>query len=240
MICFESARNWGKRVAPGFVRRGVWRYREFRQQCRSVVRLWHAKIQVGDEPWLDDESKAIFLSMLVNSRSYLEYGSGGSTVLAARLNKPFVCVETNRRFLAAVRRKIGKAGPNQHLLHGNIGWTQEYGEPIFKTPRADRRKRWKTYAEMPWRYVARELQPDLVMVDGRFRVAAALTSCVHLVSAPESSIVVDDYVMRDYYHVLEQHARLVKIAGRMAIFQPPPTCSPAILEAIDQYALDWR
>ena len=227
-------------ILPGFVRKGVWKYRIYRDLFHFAVQQRRLDFQIGDQPWLDDDSSAVFLGMLEDSMSYLEYGSGGSTVLAAKLNKPFVSVDTDRYFLEGVRRKIGKLGPNQHLEHGNIGWTKQYGCPVFERPSARRQKMWKAYAEIPWRHVKEGLLPDLVMVDGRFRVAAALISCVHLANSPTSRIVVDDYVMRPYYHAIENYAQLVGMAGRMAIFKAPSTSSLDIQEAIERYSLDWR
>lgn len=218
----------------------IQKYRDYIEGLRFLIRQRRLDFQVGDQPWLDEDSSTTFIQMIENSRSYLEYGSGGSTVLAASLNKPFVSVDTDRYFLEAVRRKIGGLAPNQHLEHGNIGWTKAWGCPIFETPRFLSRKKWKAYPEIPWRFVKKGLLPDLVMVDGRFRVASALTSCVHLVDAPNSRILVDDYIMRPHYYSIADYAQLVDIRGRMAIFKPPSTCSPDIQEAIERYSLDWR
>ena len=229
-----------KQMVPKAVRKAVWKYLEYPELFRFAVMQRWLDFQIDDMPWLDEDSRASFLPLLENSRYYMEYGSGGSTVLAAKLNKSFISVDTDKYFLKAVRSKIGMLGPHQRLLHGNIGWTTLYGYPVFKIPSARRQKRWKAYIESPWRSIESGLLPDLVMVDGRFRVAVALTSGVHLMNAPESRIVVDDYTDRPFYHEIEAYARLVEIAGRKAIFQPQSTCSPAILAAIDQYSRDWR
>ncbi len=236
----ESGRESMKPILPGYIQKGVQKYRDSKDLFHFIVRQRWLGYEVSDQPWLDEGSSAVFLQMIENSKSYLEYGSGGSTVLAAKLNKPFISVDTDPYFLEAVRRKIGKLAANQHLEHWNIGWTREWGCPVFQTPSARNSKRWKAYADIPWRYVEKGLLPDTVMVDGRFRVAAALTSCVHLVNAPDSRILVDDYIMRPHYHAIADYAELIDIRGRMAIFKPPSTCSQDIQEAIDRYSLDWR
>lgn len=212
--------------------------------CREILRFAiqqrSSGFQIGDRPWLDEESGELFLRMITDSRSYLEYGSGGSTVLAASLNKPFVSVDTDRYLIAAVRRKIGELASNQHLEHANIGWTKIHGYPVVKWPYAITRKRWKAYVEKPWRCVDNNLLPDLVLIDGRFRAAAALTSCVHLAGSPNCRILVDDYVMRPHYHVIADYAELLEVKGRMAIFRPPAKCPAGIRQAIDQYSSDCR
>lgn len=236
----ELVSQWNKPTISGLVRERFSKYRTYWELVHFASQHRWMDFTIGDRPWLEDESSAVFLHMLEDSRSYLEYGGGGSTVLAAKLNKPFVSVDTDQHYLAAVRRKIGSLAPHQHLVHANIGWTRLCGEPVFKSLGARRQKKWKAYAELPWKFVAPGSVPDLVMVDGRFRVAAALTSCVHLASVPESRVVVDDYAGRPHYQVIENFARLERMAGRMAIFQPLAALPQGIGDAIEHYSLDWR
>jgi hypothetical protein len=190
---------------------------------------------------MGDASDMAFERMLGDCRFYLEYGSGSSTVLAARLKKPFISVETDRFFLKAVHKKIGTLAPGQHLLYADIGPIgPQYGAPLFKTPTDRRLEMWKLYVLLPWRHLEQGLLPDFVMIDGRFRVAAALTSCAHLLDSPESRIVIDDYVGRPHYKSVEQYARLVCIYGHMAVFKPPLQNSPQLQEAIHRFSADWR
>jgi len=223
-----------------FVKEAVWKYRSYRQLYYFALKQRRMEFQIPDQAMLEEETMPIFYRMLEKSSRYLEYGSGGSTVQAAKLNKPFISVDTDRYFLKAVQRKIEFLAPDQNLVHADIGWTKAYGYPAFESPKARSVKKWRSYSELPWRYVENGQLPDLVMIDGRFRVAAALTSCLHLVNAPESRVLVDDYAERPFYHVIEAYAQLVEMAGRMAIFRPLPAASPAIVEAIERYALDWR
>src|SRR5579872_1792445 len=76
---------------------------------------------VGEEPALDEASKPAFASMLRECRFYLEYGSGGSTVMAARMNKRFISLETDPYYMRAVRAKIGELAPHQRLLYADVG-----------------------------------------------------------------------------------------------------------------------
>lgn len=227
-------------ISPATSRILTRKFQTLRELLHFKFRQRYPGVQIGDEPWFDEASGRTFLQMLTNARSYLEYGSGGSTVLAAKLNKAFISADTDRYWLKAVRRKIGPLAPNQHLEYVNIGWTGIHGYPIFKFPSVFNRKRWKAYAQAPWRFVDEAVLPDLVLIDGRFRVAAALTSCVHLVNSQGSRILVDDYIARPHYHVIESYAQLVETKGRMAIFKPPVTCPAGIHTAIDRYLLDYR
>jgi len=59
----------------------------------------------------------------------------------------------------------------------------------------------------------------LVLVDGRFRVACVLESLLSLSPLSETQILLDDYVGRPEYAVVEEYAD-VKIVGRMAVLHP--------------------
>jgi hypothetical protein len=230
----NSARGIARSVLPRFALNGI-------KLARLVARqrLWG--FSIGDQPCMGDASNAAFERMLEDCRFYMEYGCGGSTVLAARLGKPFISVETDRFFLKAVRKRIGTLSAGQHLLYADIGPIgPQYGAPLFKTPTDRRLEMWKSYVLLPWRHLEPGLLPDLVMIDGRFRVAAALISCAHLIDSPESRIAVDDYVGRPHYQLIEQYAQLVSTYEHMAVFKPPSGNSPQLQEAIHRFSADWR
>src|SRR5699024_4064786 len=44
-------------------------------------------------------------------------------------------------------------------------------------------------------------KPDVVLIDGRFRVACFLTSVLY--ANPNTKIIFDDYTDRTYYHIVE-------------------------------------
>lgn len=229
-----------KPILPRFLRIGIRKSRYAIQLLRFKMRLMRSDFDVGDRPWLGDNAYPAYLRMLEQCSLYLEYGSGASTVLAARLHKPFISIESNKYFHRAVSRKIGEFAPRQHLLLVNLGWTRERGRFVFSARTASRMRRWKSYVELPWSYLPSGHLPDLVFVDGRFRVAAALQSFVHLAGSPRTRVLVDDYGVRPCYHDLEKYARLVEMVDDMAVFEPPLQCRADIHGAISQYLADYR
>lgn len=219
-------------------------------RCRELIQFFIAQRLAGfailDEPYLDGQSSGVFRSSLHDCRFYLEYGSGGSTVLAARLNKPFISVETDPYYLESVRKKIGELAPDQHLLHADVGLTGPWGTPFWRRLTPHKLSKWTNSLEAPWRFMRRDdspdlVLPDLILIDGRFRVAATLVCCSHLASSLGTRIFVDDYAESAHYHVIEKYAILTATVGRMAIFQPAPATSIADLRtAIAEYSADWR
>lgn len=194
---------------------------------------------VPSEPYFDEQATPTFITLLQNCRFFLEYGSGGSTVTAARLNKAFISVDTDKYFQKSVARKIGTLKANQHLIYADIGLTGPWGRPLLIRHLSEQRqKKWLNYPNLPWHNMGNQL-PDLVLIDGRFRVTTTLTCCTHLAHHPEARIIVDDYSDRPHYHVIEKHAKLIAMYGRMAVFQPIEY-SPELRKIITEYALDWR
>lgn len=216
----------------------LWYYREL--LGFFVLRKFQG-MKIPDEPYFSEEVKSFFSSSLKSCRFYLEYGSGGSTVMAARLGKNFISVDTDKFFLKCVGKKIGVLSPDQHLVHADIGLTGPWGRPVpAHDPSPRRLKKWHAYAGRPWWLIDANSPPDLILIDGRFRVATLLTCCANLPAGADTKILVDDYANRPHYHVMHEYARLDGLCGRMAVFRPAPAASPKLDRLIEEYSTDWR
>lgn len=200
---------------------------------------------VADAPvFVEPESAPLFAERLAVAGSYLEFGSGGSTVLAAKVGVPFVSVESDRFFLRAVRRKlrgIGRLDPDsQTFLYADIGLTEAWGAPAIQAPTPERVARWRRYPLSPWSAFARLPSPHLILVDGRFRVACALAAAKFL-QGRAGEILIDDYTGRDHYRGVERHLQLRGTGGRMGLFMPRPDLDAATLDTdIEAHCADWR
>lgn len=181
--------------------------------------------KISESPWFDSaETTAWFVDRLGRSKRYLEFGTGGSTYMAAKLGVGFVAVDSDRRFLQAVEKKIAHDGysatSEQIFRFADIGSTGMWGRPVGDiSPR--RLEQFRRYSDPPTECFDDGNLPDLVLVDGRFRVACALKAVRMLNGRQGSTIVVDDYVGRPDYHVISDFARLDKNVGRMAVFEVP-------------------
>ncbi len=171
-------------------------------------------------PHMDDEGRALLEARLDGTQCLLEFGAGGSSMTAARLKVPTVIsVESDADFLAATGAAVRATATHTAFVghHADIGPVQEWGNP------ADRSKvqLWPRYCSSVWARIASEglPQPDLVLIDGRFRVACLLAALV--MARPGTSILFDDYFDRPHYHRVEAWATPVGRAGRMAEFTVP-------------------
>lgn len=169
----------------------------------------------------------------------LEYGSGGSTVLASEMpGKRVLSIESDKAWTAMMQRWFtanpGAKGTQVTVHHVNIGPTREWGYP----DNMNLAKKFPSYALAPW-VRDPDFDPDLVLVDGRFRVGCALTLALH--AKKPTKLLFDDYQKRPTYHVVEEWFGAPKYHGRMAEFMVEPM--PLTLEflpVISQYLVTPR
>ncbi|MFI3120755.1 MAG: glycosyltransferase family 2 protein [Methylococcaceae bacterium] len=182
---------------------------------------------IPSRPCMEQAGILLLEAQLKKTAVFLEYGAGGSTVFAAELGvKNIHSVESDKAFLDAVQMKVSSCYPATKV-HGhfvNIGKTKEWGHPV----NANQAQRWPLYCTAPWRTLMEKDQlPDLILIDGRFRVACFLASV--LLAKTGTVILFDDYKDRPHYHVVEKHLRPSKTVGRMAEFIVEPMVSDSLL-----------
>lgn len=193
------------------------------------LRSRFGKIEIADEPMLDPEASEWLASRLARANSYLEFGAGGTTRLAARVQVPTISVESDRHFAQAVRDGLAP-GHKVKLIDAGIGLTTEWGIPFPGSPTPGRVKKWRRYIVRPFELLARTGMafPQLVLVDGRFRRACALKTAMVASEKGEScDLLFDDYFGEDraHYHVIEEQLGSPKRIGRAALFSIGPNSS---------------
>lgn len=155
----------------------------------------------------------------------LEYGSGGSTVMAGEMpGKRVFSVESDKAWAGMMREwfKITPPadGTEVDVIWSDIGPTKEWGHPASD-------EAWQRFAHYPldvWQ-LPEFRQPDVVLVDGRFRPGCAMATAF-LTKRPVT-LLVDDYLRRKPYHRIEDYLGSPRIIGRMARFTVNPTPVPA-------------
>lgn len=160
----------------------------------------------------------------------LEYGSGGSTVMAAELGKTVFSVESDKDWAQMMRQYFAENPVPGHvdIIWSDIGETKEWGHP--KTD-----AQWKRFARYPLEVwgLNEFRQPDVVLVDGRFRRGCALAAL--FLSEKPLDLYFDDYTGRKQYHVVENYLGHPEITGRMAHFRvsPQPIPPGQLLEVVN-------
>ncbi len=154
----------------------------------------------------------------------LEYGSGGSTVMASELTgKTVFSVESDQAWAEMMRGWFLQNPPAQgtsvEVVWVNIGETGEWGKPVST-------EGWRHYIDYPLSVWQREdfRQPDVVLVDGRFRPGCAMATA--FCTRKPVTLLVDDYRRRTGYHAIEEFLGAPRLTGRMAEFDVAPMAVP--------------
>ena len=126
-------------------------------------------------------------------------------------NSSIYSVDTSNDWVKKIQSLEGIEGSNRMNLYWvDVGAVANWGAPTsFKM-----RHNFKKYAEILW---LKNKTPDLVLIDGRFRVSCFLTSVKF---APVGTkILFDDYTDRSFYHVVEEFCQKIDTCGRQALFE---------------------
>jgi len=182
------------------------------------------ELPVIDRPVLTfpDEVSAWVQELYAQADVILEYGSGGSTVLASEMTgKTVYSVESDPDWYRMMQRYFDHAGTTSEVVlhHANIGRVGKWGRP--KTD--DKWARYHRYPNSVWDLDG-FTAPDLVLVDGRFRPACVMTTLLR--TEKPVTLLFDDYVGRKQYRRVERFVEPVEIRGRMARFDIVPTDLP--------------
>ena len=173
------------------------------------------------------------------SRNYLEFGAGYSTLRASNFPELKVfSFETDINYCHFIQGKLREKGDFEKIkiVHADIGPTREYGHPEHNPDKT----RLPNYLWFPFYTIkAHKFKPDLILIDGRFRVATFL-KC--LMEFPEVAILFDDYLDRDFYHIVQEIIRPKQTVGRIALFYAPHRLSRRkilrSLSIIQEYTLE--
>lgn len=172
------------------------------------------------KPAMSEARVQALTEQLKKAHTYLEFGMGGSTNLAAYLGVPHIfSTDSAPEWIASVSQNIAKLNsPSKsiQLMHADLGEIGEWGHPKG----SEKIYNWPSYFHGAWKAVrAKGLDPDTVLIDGRFRVACFLYSLVNL--KPGVTIMWDDYLYRPEYHVVEEILKPYRYADDMAFFEVP-------------------
>lgn len=142
------------------------------------------------------------------SVKYFEFGSGSSTVRAC--NNPNVSsvtsVESDADFIEKIKQSKLSVTPN--FIHINFKCKQ-WGYPVDPSPSP----LWELYSNC---ISQTEEKYNIILNDGRFRVACASSSYLHLEN--DGYLIVHDY-QRKCYKIIETLYEVVDSVDRLYIFK---------------------
>tara|TARA_B110000305_G_C19446837_1_gene645370 strand:+ start:1216 stop:1869 length:654 start_codon:yes stop_codon:yes gene_type:complete len=162
------------------------------------------------------KSNLYFKKCLKSSKFYLEYGAGASTFFAKKNKKKFISLEADKSFYSFLKRNI------KQIKYLDIGPTKYFSIPLL--PICIIKKKINYYSNyMTNIYNSMGVIPDLILIDGRFRILTTLKIIRFLKKkkAKNITIIIDDYLVREYYKNIE-NIITVQLVGRFGIIKYNP------------------
>jgi hypothetical protein len=168
--------------------------------------------RTGGNGVLFNGDDSMFKELVTQPCVYGEYGCGQSTLwVGLNTNNPIIAVDTSFEWVSRVRSLMPRQD-GVFIEHVDLGEIGKWGRPLTYKHLDG----FQGYVEGIW---CGSLTPNLILIDGRFRVSCFLAS---LLRAPVGSkIIFDDYRDRLHYHIVERIIKPSIMCGRQAIFEVP-------------------
>lgn len=167
---------------------------------------------------------------------YYEFGSGGSTYVACETPnvKTIWSMESDTAYFEKLSAEpvIKQAINSKKLTYmlAEVGCRNNWGHPVPGTPK----EHWLNYFQ---HITDLYYMPDVILIDGRFRVACALYT--HMVVDEHATILFDDFTDRSFYHDVLKYFYIIETIGRLVVLKKK--INTEIDQAdIDQYETDPR
>lgn len=215
-------------------------FRKLRKEVRMKI-LGAEQHMKETSTWvMSPQERALFIECIKDAKNYLEFGTGGSTIAALEQmsNREGIiyCLESSREW---VTHMIGtyeqiRDGLASHRLifeYVDIGKTKEWGVPVDE----ERKNYWPEYSSTVF---ANKKDFDLILVDGRFRVACALAAI--LATSENTVIMLHDFPSRPQYHTLLKYLDAIAMADSLVVFRKRPNLDMKnVAEEYEKYKYDY-
>lgn len=149
------------------------------------------------KPSMSDNEILLLQKYCSQSKSYFEYGMGGSTYFCRHIPS-IIAIDSDKNWINKVQTYI----PHGQFHHIDIGKVGAWGNPIQPFNITN----WPSYPMAIQTYGNKNI--DLVLIDGRFRVACALQVWLYDIS---SYVLIHDFEREGYQPVLEFYTILERI-----------------------------
>lgn len=204
--------------------------RFIRRQMGKPSRWWRRQQALRSSVLFDGDDE-MFKEAALSCQVFGEYGIGQSTVWVSRNTRArMFSVDTSRSWMNQARRHMRRRR-DATLSWIDLGALGYWGYPLGDVEPS----RVIEYAETLWHF---DVKPDLVLIDGRYRVVCFLTCLLR--AEPGTVLVMDDYTDRPEYHVIERFVSPARECGRQALFLRPDSLPSDEIEELRSSFLDVK
>jgi len=165
-----------------------------------------------DDSYLFDGDDRLFKEAVSGVQIYGEYGVGKSTIwVSSNTSASILAVDSSREWIEEIK-SVTNQSERVQIEWVDLGELGNWGRPLTYK----KRDFFYDYVRSIW---SRDQAPELVLIDGRFRVSCFLYSLI--TGKPGTRIFFDDYVSRPHYHVIEEFVSPIETCGRQGLFVIP-------------------
>lgn len=164
------------------------------------------------------EEKELFKRIIQNSKCFLEFGLGGSTIFSLiNSQTTIVSVDTNKEWIGFMKKyRIIRENLEKRLkiYYIDIGATRQWGFPVDESSI----EKFPDFSSKIF-YAENPSQFDTVLIDARFRVACVLQTILHCYKNPNLKILIHDYSIRKEYHEVEIFLDIIEHDRSLYVFK---------------------
>lgn len=182
--------------------------------------------------------RVILFREMLKVQSYFEFGSGGSTEIACQIpSLQYATVDNSFEFLSSLVSNsscLQNAINNGRLLaqYIDIGSIGDFGNPTGSNTSL-----WHTYPTAILNHPGP--RPQLVLIDGRFRVASAMTTLLAVDS--NTKIFFHDFLNRPQYYRILNYVDVIDCVETLVILKRKATINwMELMKDIEYYAIDFQ
>jgi hypothetical protein len=204
-------------------------FRNIYQKYRYIFRL-NGKVEMSEVLFEGDDE--LFKKVVsLHATAYAEYGSGQSTLwMSKNFSGPILSVDSSQFWINQVASQSQM--PCSLRLHWvDLGELESWGRPLGYSKWAH----FEEYTEWVW---LQGVDPNVVLIDGRFRVCCFFTTLLY--AKPGTYVFFDDYTDRPHYHYVEQFIQPVQLCGRQALFIVPEISDKSFHFQVREEMLKFR
>lgn len=163
-------------------------------------------------PAMTSAEQQLFLSYVKKAEHYFEFGSGGSTVWAVEQGLTVQGIESDPIWVQALQEKLGQ---QCQVKVADIGPTGDWGYPLL----AEESAKFPRYSQA---ILAHKQSFDLILIDGRFRVACTMATIQHIAkhhNQDTNLIFIHDFWNRPHYHCVLNFLEVIEQVESAGVFK---------------------
>lgn len=165
-----------------------------------------------------------WISLLTNNTNYFEWGSGSTTKIADKIAKSVISVEGSLEWYNIMKKN--KFRKSTELVYKNIGPTKSFSTPLFSN-----------MSDEYISHIKHTGKKDLILVDGRFRVACAISSYNRL--SENGVLLFHDFHRKNYKDVLKIYYIYKRVESLVLLKPQKNVQSDRLVKIFNRYKTDY-